>query len=281
MPLSQLALVSEIPEVPASELTQVSAALQKQLARDFSPLWSIDATIDAFTSLEDVPLGYWPIVIRTDIGYAGAAGIHRDDQGQPFALVQYSTTWSLTTSHEILEMLADPFGNTLRASDSIKPDQGRVEYLIEVCDPSEAYEFGYTVNGIRVSDFYTPNFFDPVTAPSVRYSFTGAITEPRQVLKGGYLSWHDPVTDHWWQQQYFGAKRTFHDLGVLESATNDIRFEIEKRTPVDWKLRGLPKGDARLKTAKPTLLAAAGSASSKAESWRAQIEALKGEYRKS
>jgi hypothetical protein len=220
-------------------------------------------------------------VIRTDIGYEGAAGIHLDDQGQPFALVQYSPSWSLTTSHEVLEMLADPFGNTLRAADAIKPDQGRVEYLVEVCDPSEAYEFGYTVNGITVSDFYTPNFFDPVTAPGVRYSFTGAITEPRQVLKDGYLSWHDPVSDHWWQQRYFGGKRTFHDLGVLESATKDIRFEIEKRTPVGWKIRGLPKRDTRLRTAKPKLLAAAGSASSKAAGWRAQIEALKTEYGKS
>ena len=43
-----------------------------------------------------------------------------------------------------------------------------------------------------MSDFYTPRFFDPLVAPGVRYSFTGALTEPRQVLRGGYLSWARP-----------------------------------------------------------------------------------------
>ena len=90
-----------------------------------------------------------------------------------------SDSWSLTALHEMLEMLADPFGNRLVPGQSPKPDQGRVEFLVEVCDPSEADEFGYTVNDILVSDFYTPHFFDPVKADGVRYSFTGAITEPR------------------------------------------------------------------------------------------------------
>ena len=75
-----------------------------------------------------------------------------------------------------------------------------MEFLVEVCDPSEAAEFGYTVNDILVSDFYTPRFFDPALDTQARYSFTGAITKPRQILRGGYVSWHDPVSNHWWQQ---------------------------------------------------------------------------------
>ena len=77
--------------------------------------------------------------------------------------------------------------------------QRRVRYLVEVCDPSEAGAFGYSVNGVMVSDFYTPDFFDPVPVSSVRYSFTGAIKAPRTVLKDGYISWHDPITNHWMQ----------------------------------------------------------------------------------
>jgi hypothetical protein len=37
----------------------------------------------------------------------------------------------------------------------------------------------------------SPNYFDPMSASGVRYSFTGAITQPRQVLRGGYLSCKD------------------------------------------------------------------------------------------
>src|SRR5262249_16165419 len=71
-----------------------------------------------------------------------------------------------------------------------QPD-ARVTYLVEVCDPSEAGENGYQVNGVLVSDFYTPNFFDPVAADGVRYSFTGAVEAPLTVLPGGYISWQD------------------------------------------------------------------------------------------
>ena len=59
-------------------------------------------------------------------------------------------------------MLADPFGNRLVAGDGPNPARpGRVEFLVEVCDPCEAPALGYTVNGIRVSDFYTPEYFSP------------------------------------------------------------------------------------------------------------------------
>ena len=35
-----------------------------------------------------------------------------------------------------------------------------MEFLVEVCDPCEVPALGYTVNGVRVSDFYTPRYFD-------------------------------------------------------------------------------------------------------------------------
>jgi hypothetical protein len=64
--------------------------------------------------------------------------------------------WSVTASHECQEMLADPFGNRLVSGPSLAPDQGNVEYLVEVCDPVEDLGFAYLINGVLVSDFYTP-----------------------------------------------------------------------------------------------------------------------------
>jgi len=174
-----VALVSEESAIPMSELAAVAAALQKQVTRDFGPLWKIDADVVAYASLEDLPLDYWPVIIMDDIGDPRAAGYHEDEHGQPYALVQYSQGWTLTASHETLEMLADPFGRRMVAGPSPKPDQGRVKFLVEVCDPSEAENFAYSVNGVTVSDFYTPHYFDPVASPQTRYSFTGVITEPR------------------------------------------------------------------------------------------------------
>src|SRR5215468_8117983 len=182
MLLRHVALVTETTQISFSELTKVSAALQKQASRDLAPNWNVKATVDAFDKLEDVPIGYWPVLVMENINTPGAAGIHEDKEGQPFALVEFSAGWSLTASHETLEMLVDPFGNRLVAGQSPKPGQGRVEFLVEVCDPSEAAAFAYTINGITVSDFYSPAYFDPVVNAAVRYSFTGALKKPRQVL---------------------------------------------------------------------------------------------------
>lgn len=235
--LQHVALVADSPAVELGDLTRVSAALQKQVARDFGPLWGIDATVDAFPDLNDVPVDYWPIVIRDDIQTPGAAGIHTDKDGQPFALVQYSDGWSLTASHELLEMLCDPTGNKVVAGNSPKPGQGRVLFLVEVCDPCEATTFSYTVNGVLVSDFYTQQYFDPMPSAGVRYSFTGALEKPRQILQGGYISWHDPVTDSWFQEVFFGSKPEFRELGQLARDGSSFRDEIYRLTPEAPKCR--------------------------------------------
>jgi hypothetical protein len=266
-----LALVSEIERHDPSDVSRVGAALQRQATRDFAPLWNVRATVDAFPALEDVPIGYWPMMIVPNV--QGAAGIHLDQDGQPFALIEMSDSWSLTASHEMLEMLADPFGNRLVAGRSLKSGQGRVEYLVEVCDPSEAAQFGYTVNDILVSDFYTPRFFDPAKDTQVRYSFTGAITKPRQVLRGGYISWHHPVTNHWWQQRWFGARKEIVDLGEFDVARHEsLRTWIDGQTEHPGIDKGLAKSDSALKEAVKVGKETRKASAAKAKTWRRQVD---------
>jgi len=274
--LAQLALVSQTTKVKMSELTRVAAALQRQVTRDFGPIWNVQATVSAFTDLKQVPNGSWPIIIRKSV--EGAAGFHSDKDGQPFALVGLGGSWSLTASHECLEMLADPFGNRLVAGKSPDPTQGRVEFLVEVCDPSEDDAFAYTVSGILVSDFYTPRYFDPVASNSVQYSFTGAIKAPRTVLSGGYLSWHDPLTDHWFQLRMFGT-RDIVDLGVLarkpgeslramlDRVTTPIQMAFKKKNQLSTEL------SASFDAASNSTLE---SSAARAERLQAQIDALVG-----
>jgi hypothetical protein len=237
MLIRQVAVVPDGVDIDLKEILRVTSALQKQVARDFGPIWDVTATVDGFASLEEIPLGYWPVTIKEDV--KNAAGFHVDKNGQPFAVVEAGDSWSLTASHEVLEMLADPFGNRLIAGGSPVKDQGRVEFLVEVCDPSEAEDFAYTVNDVLVSDFYTPRYFDPVRNEGVPYSFTNAITQPRQVLKGGYLSWHDPVSDHWFQQTFFGAKAATKDLGKLDRKNRSLREMIDELTPQTKRLSHL------------------------------------------
>jgi hypothetical protein len=272
MLVRQIALVSQTSKVSASGLSRVSAALQKQATRDLAPIWDVKATVDSFSRLSDVPIGYWPIII-TEQNLGSAAGLHEDKQGQPFALVRYSYGWSLTASHELCEMLVDPFGNRLMAGQSPMKGQGRVEFLVEVCDPSEDTAFAYRVNGILVSDFYTPDFFAPTAAPSVRYSFTGAIKAPRQILKSGYISWHDPVSDHWYQQTFFsGAKPSFKDLGQLTAKPNEnLRALLYRHTPERITAKDTPLKGAIATAAKASMKAQSKAGNAKAKSLESRI----------
>jgi hypothetical protein len=221
--LLHIALVSITNEVSLAQLAHVSAAIQKQISRDFGPMWNVEATVDAFDTLEDVPIGYWHVLLQDELPN-GAAGLHkRDDNKQPFALVALTNNWPVFMSHEVLEMLVDPQGTLTRAGNSLKSGQGRVEYLIEVCDPCQALKFAYSVNSVCVSDFYTPNYFDPVRSSGVRYSYSGQVRGPREVLDGGYLSWFDPQTRHLFQLQVDGTKATIVDKGEVPFVAESLR----------------------------------------------------------
>jgi len=279
--IRQVALVSQSAAVPRDDVSKVAAALQKQATRDLGPIWEISATVDAFDSLDDVPTGYWPILVMDNIDEPGAAGIHRDDNGQPIALVSASggdlDVWSVTASHEALEMLVDPSGNRLVAGDSPKPDQGRVNFLVEVADPSEASENGYTCNGILVSDFYTPNFFDPFAAAGVRYSFTGKIQKPRQILPGGYLSWQDPQTNSWWQSTWFdGAAPTYRELGPIDQSNSGSARAAIDRITMPHTTQALAPGRKNAESAGKTLAVVSRSTSATGEKWRRQVERILG-----
>jgi hypothetical protein len=236
MLIRQVALLSKTKKIAPDELMRVSAALQRQVTRDLYPIWNIHATVDSFSSEADVPPGYWKIRVMDKVPEKNVGGFHFDEQGQPEADVLWSPTWSLAVSHECLEMLVDPFGHQTAAGPSPNPNQGRVNFLVEVCDPCEAPAFAYkintgTSNEVLVSDFCTPEYFAPALSSRVRYSFSGSIRAPRQVLTGGYLSWWNPADGHIWQ--LFGPAEMGNFLdqgaGTLNRETTDGHSRLTRR----------------------------------------------------
>jgi hypothetical protein len=227
--LINIALVVESPLIPRTAIKEVAAAVQRQIARDFAPIWDVSATIDPFIDLADVPAGYWPIIVRDDFPGMDIIGIHLDDKGQPFALVRTNPTWSLTVSHEALEMISDPWGNRLVPGGSPREGQGLVELLVEVCDPPGGVAHAYTVNGYLVSDFVLPSYYEPVAVSGERYSFAGAITRPRDIAEGGYLAWREPLTDEWWSWDWINKPQPqFRRLGRLSDPTKPLRQQVDE-----------------------------------------------------
>jgi len=132
----------------------------------------------------------------------------------------------------------DPFGNRLQNSTSIEIKGGKIVdgtgqfgYLVEACDPCEADKFAYAIQGVAVSDFLTPHFYDPLVTPGTRYSFTGAIKAPRQILPGGYISWVNHQTDEMQQILWVdpNSAPTLRTLGAAPSSSLRVRVDNEMR----------------------------------------------------
>src|SRR5262249_9011448 len=207
-----IALVSEVKELAEADLARVAAALQKQASSDFKPLWNVGATVEPFKTLGDAPSGYWPIIIKKDIGVPGAGAIHTEKNGEPFAMVTYRGTlddWTLSASHTMLEMLVDPLGNRMSPGPSPNPaDKDKtVNFLVQIADPVESKENAYKIDGILVSDFVTPAFYSISRANDARLSFNGAAKDPFRITKGGYMSWQVPETMEWHQARWFFGER--------------------------------------------------------------------------
>ena len=223
MSVIQVGLVDTTGKLDPELVQSVAAALNIQVMRDLPQFWNVQATVRYLPDAKKIPAGVWPVKLVHKLP-PGEGGVHSDKHKQPYALVianPGSDEWTIDASHETLEMLVDPYGNKLQSSRSIsivgngvKDGNGEFNYLVEACDPCEADEFGYSIQGVAVSDFITPHYYDPVTSPGTRYSFTGAIKAPRQLLKGGYISYIDLATDEWKQILWVNpGPPTYNDLG--------------------------------------------------------------------
>ena len=98
-----------------------------ELDRDVFPIWGVQAQISPSHPQDPITNGVWPINIL-DKSEAGS-GVHLNNNGIPFAEVQYdSSNWDNTTvtiSHELLEMLVDPYGNRFIQSPDIRSELGQ------------------------------------------------------------------------------------------------------------------------------------------------------------
>jgi hypothetical protein len=247
----RVGIASRSATVGLHDLIKVAAALNVQATRDLQNIWNISATVTALADPESIEPGVLPIFIVDDVGQDGAAGLHLTDHKQPYSLVDAGPTWSLTASHECLEMLVDPSGNRLVSSSAITAAGGKVqdvttekfEYLVEVADPSEDPANAYMIDEVLVSDFYTPHFFDPVVSPGVRYSFTGRIKRPREILPGGYISWLNPATGTMQQLRWFGTPEVIDLPGhPAQSERGTLRGFVDENTRPPMRLSRL---DAR------------------------------------
>ncbi|BAW09295.1 hypothetical protein NS14008_28300 [Nocardia seriolae] len=189
-----------------AQVSAVVPALQTQVHRDWAPAWGSDADLIFVGTGQQPPPGAWWVVIADDSDQAGALGYHDlTSEGLPMGKVfarsdiNAGLQWSVTASHELLEMLGDPDIN-LAAYVFSGATTGRM-YAYEVADACEADQYAYPIDGVLVSDFVFPAWFENFRKPgSTQFDYGKHITKPFQLLPGGYIGVFDIRGGSGWHQ---------------------------------------------------------------------------------
>jgi hypothetical protein len=195
-----------------AEIKRVIAALQIQLDRDLCPSWDLGKFHIEFREKTAAILkGERQFIFLDNVGVAGALGYHDVTvNGDAISYVGAKETmmsggqWSVTASHEICEMCVNDHLNDTEYNEA----EGRM-YIKEVCDAVELDSQGYVINGVLVSDFVLPGWFQPDVKQTAPLSFCGHVTIPYELAAGGYISFIDlGQPDRGWQQVYYRNQPT-------------------------------------------------------------------------
>ena len=191
-----ISIVNRSKTVSDADVKLVLPALQKQITRDFEPVWGWGATLKFSAKRFDMQ-----VIIKDTAGKGGYLGYHIKD-GKPITYVfarddiADSGEYTSTLSHELLEMIADP-GVNLYAIGKFRDGVRRRTGLfgLEVCDPVEANY--YKIRGVTVSDFVVPEWFEPEHKKGkMKMDHIGVIDAPFMLAEGGYADvlagsrWH-------------------------------------------------------------------------------------------
>ena len=206
-PTIQISVINESTVLADEDVAPVVAALQKQVTNDFGPVWGAAAQLGIVPKGTQPPNGNWWLVLLDDSDQANALGYHDlTSEGLPMGKVfaasdlKAGTSWTVTASHELLEMLGDPNINlTVFVQNA---NTAGVLYAYEVCDACEDDSLGYQIDNVLLSDFVYPAWFESFrTEGSTQFDRMNKIQNPFQILINGYIGVFTVNSGSGWAQQ--------------------------------------------------------------------------------
>src|SRR5262245_8986560 len=203
---------------------QVQAAIRAinaQMAYDYRPYWHRSAELRLEGSIgadpDDKALpelrGDAIIYLWNDVNTDDALGFHElNAGGVPFGFVftelskQLNEPWSVTLSHEALELVGDPEVNLLVAGPHPAHPEKEVFHWYEMCDAVQ--DESYKVDGVEVSNFLLPLYFTSSAEKGGRNDFLGRTYKGKalrsfSINPGGYIGFYNPATK---QHETFALK---------------------------------------------------------------------------
>jgi hypothetical protein len=187
-------------------------AVNRQIAYDFNPHWSMAAELRLEGAVGKDPdedklpelRGDAIVYLWDEANVEEALGYHEAHaSGVPFGFVftelakQLKEPWTVTLSHEALELIGDPEVNLLVAGPHPGEPETEVFHWYEMCDAVQ--DETYKVDGIAVSNFLLPLYFTQSAETGGRNDFLGRLTKGKALQSfginpGGYIGFYNPKT---------------------------------------------------------------------------------------
>lgn len=224
-----------------SEVKRVARAINTQVKRDFAPFWGMPCKIkvaDALGDASDYPMqDNCVIYLQKEVDVEDALGYHdANNQGIPYGVVftdlaeELGEPWTVTLSHEVLELIGDPQANLTAIGPHPKKKKHMVFHWFEMCDAVQSNT--YDIDGVEVSDFVLPFYFTP-GAQSGRNNFMDTKLPSFGLNAGGYIGYYDPaVGDNETFTRDRRAKERFAIKGQLKEARRAARYHSATSTPL-------------------------------------------------
>jgi hypothetical protein len=187
--------------VSAEEAQKAVDAINVQIRRDFSPYWKIHGVLKLGDESEK-PSVDAVVNLLPDTNVDDALGYHEvDATGMPFANVfvalakAVETPWSVILSHEVLDLLADPYVNLLITGPHPAKPSEEVFHWREVA--TAVQDQVYELDGVAVSNFVLPTYYQLGSKGYTDYLGKTRNTRtlaPFDVSSGGYIGYYNPRT---------------------------------------------------------------------------------------
>lgn len=199
-------------QITDEQLQNAIRAINRQISEDFEPYWSLGAELrlEGKSGLKpkkqsiadmrgDAVIYLWD---KADI--PDALGYHNaNNRGIPYGFIftelsqKVGESWTVTLSHEALELIGDPEVNLLVQGPHPADPQQYVFHWYEMCDAVQAET--YKIDEIEVSNFLLPLYFTGSEEVGGRNDFLGRIHYGKTlgsfgVNPGGYIGFFNPAT---------------------------------------------------------------------------------------
>lgn len=230
-----------------ADLHKAIRAINRQIEGDFAPYWSMGAQLRLEGCSQPAPSKQNPVDMRGDaiiyirdtVRGGDTLGYHdQNHRGVPFGFVfpklsaAAGENWSVTLSHEALELIVDPDANTYVRGPHPKEPAKTVFYWYEACDPVQAET--YEIDGVAVSDFVLPLYFTASEVRGGRNDFlnnrhNGKTLRSFGLNPGAYSGYFDPATGEdvtFWGPDLKKAKARHSAKAQEERAQRAARYRV-------------------------------------------------------